>query len=217
MRGKSQTVTMSHQLRLNCPVCIYPRLANLSDHLTKVHDINGQETECLLAKARFAILSTQPDQPQPSIPQSDYTSAQFGNSLPKTSSLPEQKKLPNPVPSSSTSDENEDELIPCPYDSPISYERIWGTNVPFMDYDMFKLYHLFSTLVAGPRGAGKSVFVKQLLSLKHYIMTNPPERIVWFYGSHQPDLFCSLTQEIPYTEFYEGLPMNVEVIFDRSK
>ena len=42
---------------------------------------------------------------------------QFGNSVPKTSSLPEQKKLPNPIPPHSTSDENEDELIPCPYDS----------------------------------------------------------------------------------------------------
>ena len=69
-------------------------------------------------------------------------------------------------------------------------------------------------IVAGPQGAGKSVFVKQLLSLKHYIMTNPPERIVWFYSIHQPDLFCSLAQEI---EFYEGLPINIKVMFDRSK
>ena len=74
-----------------------------------------------------------------------------------------------------------------------------------------------SLLVAGPRGAGKSEFVKQLISLKRYIMTDPPERIVWFYGRHQPDLLCSLTQEIPRTEFYEGLPMNIEVMFDRCK
>ena len=86
-----------------------------------------------------------------------------------------------------------------------------------MDYDIFKLHHPFSMLVAGPRGAGKSEFVKQLLSLKRFIMTNPPERIVWFYGRHHPDLFCSLTQEIPFIEFYEGLPTNIEVMFDRSK
>ena len=48
-------------------------------------------------------------------------------------------------------------------------------------------------------------------------MTNPPERIVWSYGRHQPDLYCSLDQEIPCTEFYEGLPTNIEVMFDRSK
>ena len=70
---------------------------------------------------------------------------QFGNSLPKTSSLTEQTKLPNPA-----SDQTEDDLILCPYDSCISYERIWGTNVPVMDYDIFKLHHPFSMLVAGP-------------------------------------------------------------------
>ena len=65
----------------------------------------------------------------------------------------------------------------------------------------------------------KSEFVKQLLSLKRFIMTNPPERIVWFYGRHQPDLFCSLTcfEEIPSIELYEGLLTNIEVMFDRSK
>ena len=158
-----------------------------------------------------------PDQSQPSIPKTDSTPEQFGKSLPKTPPLLEQEKLPNPVPFNSASDENEDELIPCPYDSRISYERIWGTNVPVMDYDIFKLHHPFSMLVAGPRGAGKSEFVKQLLALKQFIMSNPPERIVWFYGRHQPDLFCSLTQEIPCIEFYEGLPTNIEVMFDRSK
>ena len=30
----------------------------------------------------------------------------------------------------------------------------------------------------------KNEFVKQLLSLKHHIMTNPPESIVCFYGKH---------------------------------
>ena len=164
---------MSYQLKLNCPICKYPRLTNLSRHLTTVHGINRQERKCLLAKAHFSVLSTQPDQPQPSIQEAHSTPAQFGNSLPKTSPLPEQKKLPNPIQANSTSDENEDELIPCPYDSRISYERIWGTNVPVMDYDIFELHHPFSILVAGPRGAGKSEFVKQLLSLKCFIMTNP--------------------------------------------
>ena len=76
-----------------------------------------------------------------------------------------------------------------------SVVRVWGANVPVMDYATFKLHHPFSMLVAGPRGAGKGEFVKQLLSLKRYIMTNPPESIVWFYGRHQPDLFCSSTQK----------------------
>ena len=42
-------------------------------------------------------------------------------------------------------------------------------------------------------------------------MTDPPERIVWFYGKHQSDLFCSLTEEIPSIEFFhEGLPTNIK-------
>ena len=193
---------MSHQLKLNCPICNYPRLTYLSRHLTTVHGINGQERKCLLAKARFSVLSSQPEQPHP---QSDSTPGQCGYTIPETTSLPERRQLPNP-----TSDENEDELIPCLYDSRISYERVWSTNVPVMDYDIFKLHHPFSMLVAGPRGAEKSEFVKQLLSLKRYIMRDPPERIVWFYGRHQADLFCSLTQQIPSIEFYEGLPTNIE-------
>ena len=76
----------------------------------------------MLAKARLSTLSMQPDQSQPSAPRPDSTQVQFGNSPPKTTSLPEQKELPNPVPSNPSSDENEDELIPCPYDSRISYE-----------------------------------------------------------------------------------------------
>ena len=126
-----------------------------------------------------------------------------------------ERKLPNPTISNSTSDENENDLIPCSYDSRISYDRVWGTNVPVIDYEIFKLYHPFSMSVAAPRGAGNSEFVKQLLSLKRYIMTNPLERIVWFYERHQPDLFCSLAQKISSIEFYEGLPTNIEVMFDR--
>ena len=136
---------MSHQLKLNCPICNNPKLTNLSHHLTTAHDISVKERKALLLRAHFSVSSTQPDQPQPSIPEADFTPTQFCNSLPKSSLLTEQNKLPNPAP-----DENEYELIPCPFDSRISYERIWGTNVPLMDYDIFKLHHPFSMLVAGP-------------------------------------------------------------------
>ena len=159
---------MSQQLKMNCPTCNYPRLTDLSQHITTVHGINGQEKKCLLAKARFAALFLQPEQPYS---QSDSTPGQCGYAVPETSSSPEQRQPPN-----LTSDENEDELIPCLYGSHISYERVWGTNVNVMDYDIFKLhiFKLHSMLMAGSRGAGKSEFVK------HYIMTNPPERIAGF-------------------------------------
>ena len=86
-----------------------------------------------------------------------------------------------------------------------------------MEYDIFKLHHPFGMLVAGPRGAGKSEFCKTTLILETLVMTDPPERIVWFYGRDQSCLFCSLTQEISDIEFDEGLPTNIEVMFDRSK
>ena len=97
-----------------CPVC---KLFNLSDHLIKVHGISGQERKYWLSKAPYSNISSHVERAHLLAPQSDSMTVQFGNSLPKTSSLPEEKKLPNPLPSNSTSDENEDELIPCPYDS----------------------------------------------------------------------------------------------------
>ena len=123
---------MPQQQKLDCPICDHPRLSNLSDHLIHSHNISSKERKALLRRACFSVLSRQPDQSQPSIAEADSTLTQFGNCLPKTFPLPEQKKLPNPVPSNSTSDRNEDQLIPCPYDSCISYERIWGTNVDLM-------------------------------------------------------------------------------------
>ena len=171
---------MPQQRKLDCPICYHPRLTNLSDHLIRSHKSFLAKEESFISKSTFLILSRQPEQPHSSEPQSDFTPGQCGYTVPETSSLPEQRKLPNLVPSNFTSDENEDELIPCPYDNRISYETVWETNVSVMDYDMFKLHHPFSMLVTGPQGGRKSEFVKQLLSLKRYIMTNPPERIVGF-------------------------------------
>ena len=95
---------MSQQQKSNCPICNYPKLTNLSHHLTTVHGISDKERKTLLLRARLLRSSMQQDRPQP-LAGSALT--QFGNSLPKTSSLPEQRQLPNP-----TSNENEDELIP---------------------------------------------------------------------------------------------------------
>ena len=135
-KGKGET--MPQQGKLDCSTCNHPRLTNLSDHL--IH-ISVKERKALLRGARFSVLSKQPEQPKPSIPEAISTPTQFGNSLLKTSSLTEQTKLPNPA-----SDQTEDDLIPSPYHSRISYERTWRTNVPVMDYDIFKLNHPFSML-----------------------------------------------------------------------
>ena len=46
---------------------------------------------------------------------------------------------------------------------------------------------------------------------------DPPNKIVWFYGRHQPYLFPSWIKKYLCIEFYKGLPMNIKVLFDRSK
>ena len=104
-----------------CPDCNHPKLFNLSDHLNKVHGINGRERKYWLSKAPYSTISSHAVLAHSLVPQSYSTPAQFSNSIPKTSPPPEQKKLPNAIPSNSASDENEDKLIPCPYDSCISY------------------------------------------------------------------------------------------------
>ena len=89
---------MPQQRKLDCPICNHPRLTNLSDHLIHSHNISSKERKALLRRACFSVLSSQPDQPQASIPEADSTPTQFSSSLPITSPLPEQKKLPNPLP-----------------------------------------------------------------------------------------------------------------------
>ena len=133
-----------------CPLCNHPKLFNLSDHLTKVHGINGQERKYWLSKAPYSTISSHAVRAHSSIPQSDSMPVQCGYTALEPSSPPEQRKLPNPILPNSTLYENEDELIPCPYDSRLSCERVWGTNVPVMDYNIFKLHHPFSMLGAGP-------------------------------------------------------------------
>ena len=93
----SQQGTMSQQRKLDCPICNHSELTNLSDHLIHSHNVYGKKKKTLLRRARFSVLSMQPDQSQQSIPQSDSTPAQFGNSLPKASSLPEQTQY-HPTP-----------------------------------------------------------------------------------------------------------------------
>ena len=97
-----------------CPVCNHPKLFNLSGHLTKVHGISGQERKYWLSKAPYSTISSHAVKAHSSVPQSDSTSDQCMYTVPRISSFPEQRRLPNPIPPNSTSDENEDELIPCP-------------------------------------------------------------------------------------------------------
>ena len=57
-----------------------------------------------------------------------------------------------------------------------------------------ELGHPFSMVVAGSRKSGKTVFTKHILQYGKYLMpaTGAPERIIWAYSKHQPDLYEEL-------------------------
>lgn len=52
-------------------------------------------------------------------------------------------------------------------------------------------------LISGGRGSGKTVLTKSILSYKDSVIDKYPERVVWCYGKHQPDLLNDL-QEIDH-------------------
>ena len=81
---------------------------------------------------------------------------------------------------------------------------------------MVKLSHPFSMLISGGRGVGKTVFTKKILKNATSIIDNPPERIVWCYAKHQPALFDELLKIVSDIEYVEGIPENLESMFNRS-
>ena len=81
---------------------------------------------------------------------------------------------------------------------------------------MVKLSHPFSMLISGGRGVGKTVFTKKILKNATSIIDNPPERIVWCYAKHQPALLDELLKIVSDIEYVEGIPENLESMFNRS-
>jgi hypothetical protein len=64
-----------------------------------------------------------------------------------------------------------------------------------------KLQHPFTMVIAGPTGCGKSYFVRDMIAAKEEMFSIIPDKVVWFYGIHQP-----LYDEIEDVAFVEGLP-----------
>ena len=81
---------------------------------------------------------------------------------------------------------------------------------------MAKLSHPFSMLVSGGRGVGKTVFTKKLLKNRETVIDNPPKRVVWCYAKHQPTLLDELLEIVPEIEYVEGIPENLDSMFDRK-
>ena len=72
-------------------------------------------------------------------------------------------------------------------------------------------------LVAGGRKAGKTVFTVSLLREAVKLIDFPPDRIVWLYDKHQPDLYEELKSVKDDIEYIEGLPDSLPTMFRREE
>lgn len=63
------------------------------------------------------------------------------------------------------------------------------------------IQHPTTIIISGPTGCGKSYFVRDLLKEKCNMFSTVPDKVVWFYGIHQP-----LYDQIQDVTFVEGLP-----------
>jgi hypothetical protein len=86
---------------------------------------------------------------------------------------------------------------------------ILKTNNPFLlwvpdgyDPDNFMPWvHPFTSVISGPTGSGKSVFVRRFVHNIKHMMTPIPDRILWCYGEYQ-----TLYGTVDGVDFQQGLP-----------
>ena len=76
--------------------------------------------------------------------------------------------------------------------------------------------HPFSMLVAGAMGAGKTTFTKHLLKERDWLMHPTPQRIIWCYAKHQPNLLKELIEVVQVVECVQGIPPEIDSLFDRN-
>ena len=79
-----------------------------------------------------------------------------------------------------------------------------------------RFQHPFSMLVASERGAGKTNFTKHLLKEGYWLIHPIPQKIIWCYTKHHPDLLNELTEIPSTTEYAQGILSEVDSMFDRS-
>ena len=73
-----------------------------------------------------------------------------------------------------------------------------------------QLKHPFSILVADGSGAGNTTFTKNLLKEGNWLIQPTPQRVIWCYANHQPDLLSELTETLPAIEYVQGKPWEMD-------
>ena len=81
--------------------------------------------------------------------------------------------------------------------------------IPSFSVDMCKLQHPFTSVVAGPTGCGKSVWVLRLIENVGEMIEPAPTRICYCCGEYQP-----VFNDYPSVNFHEGLPELSDEAFD---
>jgi hypothetical protein len=71
--------------------------------------------------------------------------------------------------------------------------------------------HLFTSVISGPTGSGKSVFVRRFADNIKHMMTPIPDRILWCYGEYQ-----TLYGTVDGVDFQQGLP-DLDTLNPREK
>lgn len=79
------------------------------------------------------------------------------------------------------------------------------------------LQHPFSMLIAGGRGAGKTMFTKRLIQHKKEIIQPLIENIIWCHAKHQPVLHRELLQMEPTIQYVEGVPKDLDSILGERR
>jgi GTPase SAR1 family protein len=71
--------------------------------------------------------------------------------------------------------------------------------------------HPFTSVIIGPTGSGKSVFVRRFVHNIKHIMTPIPDRILWCYGEYQ-----TLYGTVDGVDFQQGWP-DLDTLDPREK
>jgi hypothetical protein len=71
--------------------------------------------------------------------------------------------------------------------------------------------HPFTSVISGPTGSGKSVFVRRFVHNIRHMMTPKPDRILWCYGEYK-----TLYGTVDGVDFQQGLP-DLDTLDPREK